>query len=593
MPTQKHITAATLVATPTESSWSQAYNAGKLYAVLSLQKDPGTNEHTLLATIGKKIVEVLEQEYFTLEEKNLNSIKQAVAATYTHIPEGIQACLVVASLVDDLLYVYSFGGGKVLIKRAGKTAVVLDSPEHAIADELVADKRSAVKSASGKLKNGDLIVLETKQLSKLMHEQLLESDAQTPADIVETFSPKVHGGEEGGASASILLYQEAEDPLVGAFPEDTSEKEDPEEKPIAHTPLSAIPPTHHATPSLFSRIKQVFSSFPHVSRISHTKKLFLTLAVILVIVFITSVYFARQKQQTTKTTSLFQDVYPKAQKKYEEGEALVSLNRGLAHDAFVSAQQILERNKDKFPKGSLEEKQIQELLTKVNSALGTGGTPQASVASANPSDTPLLTALQKKTDARALATDGEKSYIASSTTIYSVDVSGKTTEVITNKSDWKTLAGLGTYGGNIYVLDTSANQIIKFAGGSAGSKANYLTSSEDFSKAISLTNDTSMYVLFSDGTMKKYTRGKPDTFTVNNLPTPLKNPTQVFTTTDFDHLYILDKGTGQVVVLTKTGTFVTAYSAAVLKQAKAIDVSEKNKKIYILSGDKLSQLDLH
>ena len=51
-----NISFSKIVATPTLNSWSQAYNAGKLFAVLSLQKEKNT---ALLKTKKKEVTRIL------------------------------------------------------------------------------------------------------------------------------------------------------------------------------------------------------------------------------------------------------------------------------------------------------------------------------------------------------------------------------------------------------------------------------------------------------------------------------------------------------------------------------------------------------
>ena len=76
MPEDINISVAKIVSTPSQSSWSQAYNAGKLFAVLSLEKEiEEVPEKDYLNILGKELLETLEQEFFTLEVKDLESIK--------------------------------------------------------------------------------------------------------------------------------------------------------------------------------------------------------------------------------------------------------------------------------------------------------------------------------------------------------------------------------------------------------------------------------------------------------------------------------------------------------------------------------------
>ena len=53
---------AKLVATPTETAWSQAYNAGNLFMCLSLST-PDTDEEISLHAIGKDLFNVLQSEF--------------------------------------------------------------------------------------------------------------------------------------------------------------------------------------------------------------------------------------------------------------------------------------------------------------------------------------------------------------------------------------------------------------------------------------------------------------------------------------------------------------------------------------------------
>ena len=63
-----NISFSKIVATPTLNSWSQAYNAGKLFAVLSLEKTKDPSEIESLNMLGKDLLERLEQEFFVIED---------------------------------------------------------------------------------------------------------------------------------------------------------------------------------------------------------------------------------------------------------------------------------------------------------------------------------------------------------------------------------------------------------------------------------------------------------------------------------------------------------------------------------------------
>ena len=87
-----NLTFSKVVATPTQTAWSQAYSAGSLFGAFSLQTDPSLQSNIEnLSTSGKDLISTLESEFFPLENKNLESIKQAISATISKIGVGINS----------------------------------------------------------------------------------------------------------------------------------------------------------------------------------------------------------------------------------------------------------------------------------------------------------------------------------------------------------------------------------------------------------------------------------------------------------------------------------------------------------------------
>src|SRR5260221_5894062 len=161
---EQNLNFAKIVANPSLYAWSQAYNAGKLFAVLSLEKEIEGEEKDYLNVLGKEILDTLEQEFFTLEKKDLESIKVAVLETSKKIPQEISVSFVIAAFSENILYLYVVGGGKVSIKRDGKLGTLIESEEK---------DSSSLKVASGFLEDLDTVVLQTKQLAKIISSDTL------------------------------------------------------------------------------------------------------------------------------------------------------------------------------------------------------------------------------------------------------------------------------------------------------------------------------------------------------------------------------------------------------------------------------------
>lgn len=574
MPQDLNISVAKIVATPSQSSWSQAYNAGKLFAVLSLEKEvEETQEKDYLNILGKELLETLEQEFFTLEIKDLESIKKSVQTTIKKIPENVVCSFIIGSIVDHILYVFIQGEGKVALKRNEEFGIILESDNNEL------------KASSGILKEADLVILQTKQFKDIVSTNILISalDHQPPSDIAEALAPIIHKQEKGGAAAILIEIGKKEEETI---PSDTTEQEQTD---IDHTPKKDIKNIANYIYPITDKLK-----FPKLKTLEHSRKIYLSIAAVVVLVLILAVFFAISAQNNAKREAIFREVYPQAQKKYDEGQSLLDLNKNLAKDSFTASLNILEENKSKFPKNSKEEKKMLELLEKVNKAL-TSVSEINSVATKNvdESQSQILSLELKNPDSLYFTQDDKNIYFLKDGVTSSNKTDNKTKKIINSSDLPKNIGGLGVYFGNIYVLDKNG-QILKFvAADNEFLKTNYFPkdTSPNLSKAQSLAIDGSIWVLFSDGTIEKFTKGKSDNLNVSGIDKPFLNPARIFTDTASDNVYILDNGNSRIVILEKNGSYKSQYQAGILKNAKDFEILEKDKKIYILSQNKIYEID--
>lgn len=572
----KNLAFANIAATPTRNSWSQAYNAGKLFAVLSLEKnyseEVNTEDISPLGVLGKDILTTLEQEFFSLETKDLETIKSAILITAKKIPEEINYSFVTVTIVKNVLYFFVLGGGRINIKRGDDFGTILSS-------ELGDHK----KAGSGYLKSSDLIIIQTKQFADAINSEKLSSvlDHQSPAEISETIAPIVHGGEESGAAAIIIKYTKEEEEVV-----EETEKEEFLEPPVyeerkkpSKNYLAFISP-------LILTVRKIPQSF----NLSRSKKGFFAIVIVLVAVFVIGIFLTIKKQNDSKIEALFNDIYPQAQKKYDEGQSLTGLNQNLARESFQASEKILNNAIDKFPKDSKQAKQIADLEQKVQNALSQTSGVNPVEAKEVGDNTSSLLSFENKHVGKGFTTDGKINFYVTGKSVFKEEK-----EIIKNDNDWKDPTGLGVYFGNIYVLDKAKGGILKFVpAGSGYAKSTYFTggTSPDLSKATGMTIDGSIWVIENDGTILKFTRGKADSFNVSGLDKPFTSPTKIFTKADFSNVYILDNGNGRIVVLAKDGNYKEQYQANVIKNAKDFEVNETDKKILILSDGKIYEIGL-
>jgi hypothetical protein len=578
---ETNINFAKIVANPSIYSWSQAYNAGKLFAVLSLEKhEEDLEQKDFLNTLGREILNTLEQEFFTLENKDLGSIEAAVKTTSEKIPDDVNCSFVISYLTENILYIFIVGGGKIQINREGKIGDLLHSKEN---------KKGFLKSASGYLQKNDYIFLQTDQFSNIISVDTLSSylDHKSVEEVAENIAPLIHEKEESGASAVILEYKGEETSILEtSLPEE--EEEETKEKEVLSKPYF-----EKSKDFFFTKLSGVKIKKP--GNLNHSRKLIATIGIVILAVFVINIFLAVKNQINSKYDTLFAQIYPVAEKKYNDGQSLVTLNQNLARDDFLASQKLLNSGKDKFPKNSAQEKQITSLLDKVNNALNlTSGVTLVSAENVDPSVSSILAAELKFSGSSYFTSDDKNIYFIDSKGIESVDKNGNGKKVIIDASQLpKNSGGLAVYFGNFYVVDKDANQISKFVAASSGfGKTDYLKNSQDLSQSSAIAIDGSIWVLLKNGSILKFTKGSQDALNISGLDNPLSNPIRIATTIDDNNIYVLDSGNSRIVVFDKTGSYKSQYGASVLKTAKDFDVLEANKRIFVLSSGKVYQINL-
>lgn len=599
--TKAEVTLAKIVATPTLSAWAQAYNAGSLFAVLSLQQDatekrqPGT-----LGELGKKIIDALEQEYYTLEEKNLASIAQAVNAAIATLGNQphIKLSIAVGSVIQNVLYVFVMGNGRVLLQRGNKLGTILKASD-------------SLEAASGFLQDSDTIIVETPQFYAIVPDAILQPAlAGSPQETVEVLSPTIHGQDGGGTAALIVHYSKPQQESMVHTQEGTTIQDaagqNMQQQNVPPTtfslPIEKLTPLVVLLTSMFFRLtarmpmllKQIL---PRNFVFSGRNRLFLGLACLLLILLVASAVTAMNKQQATKRQQQFQEVSNRAEQKLAEGEALLPLNKNLARENLSEAKRIIDEEIEQFPESTSERKELDLLGKRIEETLATAAqinmvTP---VAVGETQSKPLTYALKNNSLRYTTEVDGLLFGIDQTGIYKSTNPNQKGAAIVKNSDTWAETAGLGLYLTNLYVLDKSVKQIIKLvpSGSTAYTSSNYFIDTQEMlGNAVALTIDGNIWVLTKDGAIHKYLRGKPETFAIAGLDNPMQNPTRIQTFADTDKLYVLDNGNSRLVVLSKNGSYQSQYHANIFKNAREMQVVEKNKKIYILAEGKVWEISI-
>ena len=112
-------------------------------------------------------------------------------------------------------------------------------------------------------------------------------------------------------------------------------------------------------------------------------------------------------------------------------------------------------------------------------------------------------------------------------------------------------------------------------------------------KAVSMAIDGSVWVLFSDGKVAKFTNGREDVFSLLNAEETVSSPAKIYTNEKLINLYILDEASKTVFVFEKkTGQYQARYQYAGMEVVSSLAADESLKKIFLLAGSKIYGIDL-
>jgi hypothetical protein len=605
-----------VVANATETTWAQAFSILNLYIVVSLSQD-GIEES--ITAYGKEVLEKLQREFFAIDDKNLSTIKQALINTIEIINPETTYSVVLATVIDSVIYIVIASSGQVLLKRGEHMGVVAKG------------EAGEVAAFSGTLENSDIVVLESHDLAKKIKAPSYKDLLQNPdvTAIAESLAPIVQSPEALGTEAAVVLFYHKPE----SEPEEISSEEPEKQASTAQEPENFVP--EELEPENEKKDKKKFQitlpSLP-LEKLRHiplTKRtLIIAVAIVLIIVLFMGIFMETRKRHNQQSQQNLAAILTPAQQDYDAGVGLETLNKPLALNSLMNAHNLLSNNKNKFSNNSSEQKQITDLLTKVDAEIvKLGGNPNgqkqamsvffdpsASIGSVNlvalAQSNPV--AINKSNGSLAvLNSDGtlkqkidtDTSNIIDATTeenfVYLL-TSKKVVQVNTETGDTKTLVtdvpnnakAIQTFTGNVYILDPAKQDVRKYVAPDFDS-ASYFTDSVSFDNTpVSFAIDSSVYILESNGKIEKFTRGKSDSFSVNGLSTPFGSNALILTSADDTNIYVLDPGNGRVVTLQKSGHYSTAYSYDKIKSGSSFAIDEVDKKVFVVSDNKLYSFSL-
>ena len=356
-----------------------------------------------------------------------------------------------------------------------------------------------------------------------------------------------------------------------------------------------------------------------------------SLCLLLIILLVLTLFLGVKKKTDEKKISNFQEVSAICQHKLEEAEALLGLNPAMARTLLSEVRADIETLEKDFKKGSSQYEKIEEMMKREEKARviasqifkidrlplffdlslvkeGAKGSRLSlykdnllvldkekggvyKISLKNKSAEILAGGLKSPT---LISVHGEKVYLLGDEGILTV-VNGKTTVQTERDEGWGEIASLVAYGGNLYLLDKRGNQIYKYLGSETGfsERKSYLNFDvkPDLSSAASMAVDGSIFVI-SGNNILKFTAGQLDKFNLKGLDKDFNNSSVVYTDDQCKNVYVLDNLNRRVVVLDKDGLYQAQYQWEGLIDITDMVVSESEKKILLLSGENIYQIEI-
>jgi len=618
-----HFEICKIIGTANTKTWAQVHlfepqeeekktKFGRLFAVFSLENKSEAEEGLLeITAFGKEILTRFHEIYFSAEE--LNSCQERLEKAFQGIQKEFSDRVIVSGaagvILDSgekkVLYLARLGAAQAYLWRDNQRASLLASGE-----------KGAVDSASGWLEEGDVFALGTEVLFKLIPQDSFQTvlSLESLEQASQVLAPMVHGHQENALAALIMV----------GYP--SAKKEEDEPKEIIEPKLSRFkfPSLSRFLPGRLRGSEKITVKLRQKMVYGKkSRKMAISVAVLFLILLIVSVSFGFKKKQGANTNRQEAQLLEIINYNLEQAAQLEELNPIRAKSLLTEAQDAFNTYQEENPDS--QSQPVKEAGEKINRLLAQVSKEYQITEAEVFFD---LSLIKDDFKAKLWGLTDEEAVILGQDAVVSLDLDKKQTQVIAggeeakeadfigSVSAWAVLAtdkelavidkakqraidtrkleeievtDLVGYAGNIYVLDSQSNQVWRYAGLSDGlaKPKEYFSGEPDLEGAVSLAIDASIWIMFNQGEIVKYTRGKQEVFTVVGLDKPFNQPIKLFTDENQDYLYILDHKNTRVVVIGKAGEYQAQYIWPGIAGATDVLASEELGKIFVLTESKV------
>jgi len=164
-----------------------------------------------------------------------------------------------------------------------------------------------------------------------------------------------------------------------------------------------------------------------------------------------------------------------------------------------------------------------------------------------------------------------------------------------NLAEQAEIISMSSFNNRLYLLDKQNNQIYRYNKSETGfsDASNWLNENVDFSYAIDMFIDGSIYVLFNDGQLTEYFMGIKQKFELqlDSVAPIIEHPTKVMVSIEQKYIYILEPSQQRLIIFDKKGQFLYQYQFEQFTNLLDFAVDEVNKVVYFLNNTSLYQVE--
>jgi len=626
---------AKITGTPSKSCWSQTHTffpedsqkqkkRGILLACFSFS---GAQQGVEAVAAGREILSRLHEEFYgELEQDSFSKLSSAVDKVCQEFSrDGQNLEIVAACLLGEVLYLAAKGGGQAWVRREGAFQKVLQG-------------EAVLGSASGFLKPDDLLILGTASFFEIVPQGVLKASLESGdlQEAVEALAPLI-GGQDDSSKITAIIGKVEEEERVEEVVEEAQLPEAPE---TPETEGKKIPFDKKAFSLLTGFLSKISRFFPEKIYLrpkstsfeeQKKKRMAFSLALILIILLGVSLYFGTRKGALRRKQGEYEAAYQETLTLFEEGQALVGLNPSASRQQlFAAKDKLTELESLEIEKEKTDDlkKRIEEALAQVvkekkigeaevffdlgliaaearGERLCLGGEfllvldkdkNRLFAVEVGKKSGKILAGGEDLAGAKLITSYGGLAYVLTDKGIFQIGLEGEEKKVVIKKQEvWEEIGAFSSYAGNLYLLDKKG-KVWRYPRTEEGfgTGKNWFGEgiSPDLSGVVSMAIDGSIWVLRQDGKILKFTLGALDAFGIAGLEKPLDKPSVLYTDSESENLYVLDRGNGRVVVLAKSGEYQFQYQWEGAREAQDMAVSEEKGKIFILKQEKIYEINL-